>query len=857
MPTPIVLPIDQVLPSLLAHLRSSSNVVLRAPTGAGKTTRVPPAVFDAGLAGGGQVVMLEPRRLAARAAARRIAFERGVELGGEVGWHVRFDKKSSRATQILVVTEGILVRRLQDDPFLEGIGCVIFDEIHERNLDTDLSLAMVRKLQRDARPELKIVAMSATLVPDQLVRFLGDAPLVESEGRLYPVEVRYLGSEERVPLGRQVTAAIAQALESTTGDVLAFLPGVGEIRRTHEDLRAIAERRGVEVFELYGDLPADQQDAVLQKRARRKVVLATNVAQTSVTIDGVTAVVDSGLARVQRFDPSVGLDRLELERISRAAADQRAGRAGRTAPGVCLRLWNEAEQRSLSPEDDPEIRRVDLAGAALELYSWGERDLARFEWFEAPNANALQRANQLLRKIGAIDDGGVTQLGARLASLPVHPRLARLLIEGVRLDCVERAALAAALLSERDAFLRSRMRRVATQTSDSDLLDRVAALEDFEDTGATTTEAGELDRGGAHFILRARDQLKRSVESSRVAFDGFTQLDGGVSADSLPNQRALTRFALLAAFPDRIAKRREPKSRRGVMAGGRGVTLAESSAVAEPELFLCLDLDAGARGERAEALVRIASGVEREWLDPRRITTHVDLAFDDEKERVIAWKRTTFDDLVLDEVQAGLPNDGEVARVLAEAAASQIERVWPRDDVEVANFVQRVRCLRAWMPELGLPEFDVASLRAVLAGLCEGRRSFEDLRKAPWLDGLRGSLDYKQLQVLEREAPERLAVPSGSQIRLEYEFGRPPVLAARIQELFGLAETPKIAAGRVGVVMHLLAPNHRPQQITEDLRSFWNNTYPSVASELKRRYPRHAWPDDPWNATPERRPRRR
>ncbi|MCC7012420.1 MAG: ATP-dependent helicase HrpB [Planctomycetes bacterium] len=834
------LPIDTVLPELLEHLRRGPNVVLRAPTGAGKTTRVPPAVLDAGLARGKQIVMLEPRRLAARAAARRIAFERGVELGGEVGWHVRFDKKSSRSTKIVVVTEGILVRRLQDDPFLEDTGCVIFDEIHERSLDTDLSLAMVRKLQREARPELSIVAMSATLVPDALVRYLGSAPLVESEGRLHPVEVRYLGFAERVPLARQLSAAVAQALESTSGDVLAFLPGVGEIRRAGDELRALAERRGVELFELFGDLPADQQDAVLQRRARRKVVLATNVAQTSVTIEGVTAVVDSGLARVMRFDPSVGLDRLLLERISRAAADQRAGRAGRTAPGLCLRLWDEAEQRSLAPEDDAEIRRVDLAGAALELYAWGEKDLGAFDWFEAPNAAALERANQLLRRLGAIDEGGVTKLGHAMASLPVHPRLARLLIESERLGCTSRAALAAALLGERDPFQRSRGPRLAAHTSSSDLLDRVQALESFEDAGTTSTDVGELDRGAAYAVTRARDQLARMVE-----------------AHERPRSAELLAQALLAAFPDRLAKRREPKSRRGVLVGGRGVTLADSSAVAEPELFLCLDLDAGARGERAEATVRIASGVEREWLDPARVATHVDAEFDDEKERVVAFKRTTFDELVLDEVQAALPDAEEVARVLSAAAAQRFERVWPRDDAELAGFVCRVRCLRAWMPELGLPEFDERELASVLPELCVGRRSFEELRRAPWLEFLRAKLDYKQLQALEREAPERLSVPSGSQIRLAYELGRPPALAARIQELFGLAETPRVAGGRVGVVMHLLAPNHRPQQITEDLRSFWNTTYPLVAAELKRRYPRHAWPDDPWNATPERRPKRR
>ncbi len=815
--------------------------MLRAPTGAGKTTRVPPAVLDAGLAGGKQLVLLEPRRLAARAAARRIAVERGVELGGEVGWRVRFDNKSSRATRILVVTEGILVRRLQDDPFLEDVGCVVFDEFHERSLDTDLSLAMTRKLQREARPDLKLVAMSATLTPHALARFLGDAPIVESEGRLHSIEFEYLPSQPRTPLEKQVSVGVARALERTSGHVLVFLPGVGEIRRAGQELAAMCARRGVDVFELYGDLPAEQQDAVLGPSARRKVVLATNVAQTSITIDGVTAVVDSGLARVLRYDAAIGLDRLELERISRASADQRAGRAGRTAPGVCWRLWSEGEQRSLDEDDEPEIRRVDLAGAALQLHSWGESDLSRFDWYEAPAESALARARALLERLGAVDArGATTALGQRMAAMPTHPRLARLLIAGEEFDCAERAAFAAALLSERDPFLRSRDRRGARHVSDSDLFDRVRALEEFEDFGALSSEAGELERNAARAVLRAKDQLVRMVRS-----------------DAQPQGAAALARAVLAAYPDRIARRRAPGERRGVMVGGRGVALSEESAVADAELFVCLELDAGKRGERAEAQVRIASTVQREWLARESLTTRVEVSFDERAERVVALKRTLLDDLALDEVQAALPNDGEPARVLAEAAAKRFERVWPKDDKDLERFVARVRCLAQWMPDLGLPSFEDEALAAVLPQLCEGRRSFDELRRAPWLDALRARLSYPQLQALDREAPDKLAAPSGSQIRIEYELGKAPVLAARIQELFGLAETPRIAGGRVGVLMHLLAPNHRPQQITEDLRSFWNNTYPQVKKELSRRYPRHSWPDDPWSATPQRRPTRR
>jgi len=833
------LPIDEVLPQLVAALRASASAVLRAPTGAGKTTRVPPAVLEAGLAGNKQIVMLEPRRLAARAAARRISFERGTELGGEIGYHVRFDRKSSRATRILVVTEGVLVRKLQDDPYLEDTGCVIFDEFHERSLDTDLSLAMVRKLQREARGDLKVVAMSATITPDALARFLGDAPVITSEGRLFPVEISYVPSDERTPLHAIVAAGVARALDATAGDVLAFLPGVGEIKRARGELESLARRRDIELFELFGDMSPEQQDAALTRRPRRKIVLATNVAQTSVTIDGITAVVDSGLARTLRFDPGVGLDRLELERISRASADQRAGRAGRTAPGICLRLWSAPEQRSLAEDDEPEIRRVDLAGAALQLSAWGERDLATFGWFEAPAPATLERALELLRKLGALDERGVTALGRRMASMPAHPRIARLLIEGEALGDPGRAALAAALLSERDPFFRPRERRKASHSSESDVLDRVLALEAFERDGRASSHVGELNVSAAQFALRARDQFERMLDGARGVRD----------------EHALTR-AVLAAFPDRVAKRREPQSRRGVLANGRGVTLADESAVLEPELFVCVELDAGRRGERAEAFVRIASGVERAWLPRERLRDVVEVAFDDAKERVTASRRTLLDDLVLDEAQTALPDDGTAARALAEAAAKQLERVLPKDDPAFDAFLLRARCLAEWMPELDLPRVD-DELRASVPDLCEGRRSFDELRRAPWIDFLRARFTHKQLQALDREAPERLTVPSGSHIAVRYELGKSPVLAVRIQELFGLADTPRIAAGRVNVVMHLLAPNHRPQQITEDLRSFWNNTYPAVSKELKRRYPRHAWPDDPWNAPPERRPKRK
>ena len=851
MPAP--LPIDEVLPGLIAALREGSAAVLIAPTGAGKTTRVPPALLAAGIGTGKQIVMLEPRRIAARAAARRTAEEGGWTLGREVGYQVRFENRSGPETKILVLTEGILVQRLQADPFLEEVGVVIFDEIHERNLQTDLSLAMTRRVQREVRPDLRLLAMSATLDPGPVAAFLaaspGDCPTIESRGRLHPVEIHYSDRPDERALPARIAAGVRQVLDATPGDLLVFLPGVGEIQRCAEALAGIAGERDLAVVPLYGDLPAERQDEALRPLDRRKVVLATNVAETSITIDGVTAVIDSGLVRRMRFDPATGLDRLELGKVSRASADQRAGRAGRQAPGVCLRLWPAWEQPALPERETPEIARVDLAGPALQLTSWGESDLSAFGWFEAPDPAALEAAVLLLRRLGALDEHGVTALGRTLARLPVHPRLGRLLVEGQRLGYPREAALLAALLSERDPFPRGPRGSGPRRASRSDLLDRLDVLEAFERRQST---GEDLNAGVARFVLRARDQLADLAE-----FPLSRGREGGGDAET--RDEALLR-ALLAAYPDRLARRREPRSPRGLMVGGRGVRLAEESAVLEAPLFLCVDLDAGRAGPLSEALVRKASAVEPEWLPPERLRSTVDLEFDETRERVAAWKRTRYEDLVIAEAEVPPPDAAATARTLAEAAAGRLDRALALDDPEVAGFLARVRSLADWMPELKLPRFTPEEIRELLPALTAGtagRKSFAELRRAPLLEVLQGALSWEQLEAVRREAPERLAAPSGSQIRIAYEPGRPPVLAARIQEMFGLAETPRVAAGRVPVLLHLLAPNGRPQQVTHDLRSFWENTYPEVRKELAGRYPRHSWPQDPWNATPERRPRRR
>lgn len=846
MPKLLPLPIDDVLPQVVAALRQSPCAVLRAPPGAGKTTRVPPALLDAGYAAKGKILVLQPRRVAARATAARMASERGTRLGEEVGYQVRFDSCTTSRTRIEVITEGILLRMLHEQPFLEGIAAVIFDEFHERSLSSDLALGMVRQIQQSVRPDLKVLVMSATLSAEPIAAYLGGCPVVESAGRMFPVAMRYSPSLDKRPVEELVIVGVEQVLKESPGDVLVFLPGVGEIRKAAAKLDRLAEEQNLAVMELYGDLPADQQDAVLAPGPRRKVILATNVAETSLTIEGVTAVVDSGLARIQRHDEQTGLDRLEVAPISKASADQRAGRAGRTQCGICLRLWPEASHRHRAEYETPEIHRVDLAGAVLQLAAWIEPDYCTFPWFEPPSPGAIERAESLLTMLGALHDRMITPLGKELASLPVHPRIARLLVEGQRLGAAKETALVAAMLSERDPFFRTGgpQRRPASHTSQSDVLDRLQALQDFESRGITDSSSGAINRQGAKQIFKVREQLLALIEKS-----GGNRTSGPQYASAV---EAVLQ-AILAAYPDRVARRRETGSKRAVMVGGRGVKLADESAVLEAELFVCVNVD----GASGEALVRQASGVRREWLSEELLATETVVEFDEPREAVTAKKQVSWNGLLLDESQAALPAGEKVESLLVSAAAERLERVLPKDNEDFTQFVTRAQCLAAWRPDWNLPPLDDVALRSLLPMLVSGCRSFADLRKAPWLHAAKSLFTYPQLQLIEREAPERIEVPSGSRIAVQYEVGRPPILEVRIQEVFSMLDTPRLAGGKVPVLMHLLAPNMRVAQVTDDLRSFWTNTYALVRKDLRNRYPRHSWPEDPFTAEPQRRPQRK
>ncbi len=783
------LPVDEVLPQLVAALRDHPSAVLLAPTGAGKTTRVPGALADAGF---GRVLMLEPRRIAARAAARRIASERGARLGHEVGYHVRFDKKLRDDTAISVLTEGLLVRRLQSDPFLEGVDVVVFDEFHERHLATDLSLAMCRRVQTDARDDLKLVVMSATLDPEPIARWLGGVPVVRSEGRSFPVEVRWHEREDDRKLGLQVRSAVREALEQTDGDVLVFLPGMREIRWCQQSLSDLARPGQLEVLRLHGSDSRDNQDRALSGSGPRKVVLSTNVAESSVTLPRVTAVIDSGLARVPRYDLRTGIDRLGVESISAASADQRSGRAGRTAPGIAWRLWTRNQQARLAAADVPELRRVDLAGTVLQLRTWGESDLAAFPWFEAPDSSALAVAEEELAQLGA--DG---ELGARLARLPLHPRLGVLLLTAAELGQASAGARTAAILSE--GLRRPGVRGWAL----------VDALR-------------ESDPG----IERVAKQLERLLPR------------GGGAGVSAP--QALGRAAV-AAWPDRVSRRRSPDAADAVTAAGRGLSLWAADALAGFELFVALDIQ-GVDG--SEDVVRLAVGIDEEWLPARGFEQVVAPVWDAANHRVLGVSRRQWCGLVLDERSAKVPAQA-AAELLAQRAKADRDRALALDNPDVAGLLNRARFLARTMPDLGMPDFQDAVLDQVIDELAHGRRSFADLRKAPLLGALKNRLTWPQRQLLDQHAPERIEVPSGSNIRLEYRPEGAPVLAVRMQELFGLTDTPTIAGGRAKVLLHLLAPNRRPQQVTDDLAGFWANVWPQVRKELRGRYPKHAWPEDP------------
>jgi ATP-dependent helicase HrpB len=854
MPAPApAFPISPLLPEIRASLAAHPRLVLEAPPGAGKTTQVPLALLDAPWLAGRRIVMLEPRRVAARAAAGFMAKQLGEAVGETVGYRIRFDSRVSARTRIEVVTEGIVTRMLQDDPTLgEGrpasVGALLFDEFHERHLAADLGLALALDVQASLREDLRIVLMSATLDGERLARFL-DAPRLSSAGRSFPVEVAHFPARRVEAVEPQAKRAAGHALQSHPGDVLVFLPGQREIARVQSALMADgAVAAQAEVLALHGELPVEQQSRVLEPSpdGRRRVVLATNVAESSVTLPGVRVVVDSGLAREPRFDPNSGFTRLETVAIAQASADQRAGRAGRVADGWTYRLWPQSQR--LEPQRRAEIAQADLAGLALELAAWGS-DSLRF--VDPPPPGALASARDLLRRLGALDAGAVdargsgsggsgeariTALGRRMLALGTHPRIAAMLL--APRDPRERALACdlAALLEARDPLLS----RGAGGRSDA-LAERWRALASFREGGS----GAEASRSALAAIDAAAKQWRRR-----------TGVDAAPPRDAPAH---LLGDLLLHAFPDRVGFRHAADPKRYQLANGRMARIADDSALHGEPWIVASEL----RHEARDSLVLRGAPLDEARLQrdfPQRFGEADHVRWDPDRRALVAQRERRFDRIVLDARPAGRVDPAQAARALTDAVRELGLDVLPWSDA-ARQWQARVAVARAWMPELAaeLPDLSDAALLATLDGwllpVFAGKTRLDALSGEELAEALRHRVDWTLRQRIDALAPQRIAVPSGMERAIAYALEpdgtpRPPVLAVKLQELFGLADTPRIADGRVPLTLHLLSPAGRPLQVTQDLRGFWDRTWPEVRREMKGRYPKHPWPEDPWTARP-------
>jgi ATP-dependent helicase HrpB len=843
------LPIDDALPDLNAALAAHSAAVLVAPPGAGKTTGVPLALLAATWRGDGRILIQEPRRIAARAAARRMAELLGESVGETVGYRVRLDSRVGPRTRIEVLTDGLFLRRLQDDAGLDGVACVIFDELHERSLETDLALALTRDMQAGLRPDLRIVAMSATLDPGPVSALLGDCPVVQSEGRLFPVETRWL---DREPAGRiedTTASAIRRALSEEHGSMLVFLPGVAEIRRVQARLEETALPDGVDLTPLYGDLPAAQQDHAIAPAppGRRKVVLSTSIAETSLTIEGVRLVIDSGLARRPQFSPRTGMSRLETMRVSQASADQRRGRAGRLEPGVCWRLWTREQQRGLTPATPPEIVDADLAPLALDLAGWGVRDATALAWLTPPPGASLAQARELLHALGAIDeDTAITPEGRAMARLGLHPRLAHLLLQGRARGELRLAAVLAALLGERDLIRRSP--GVAT---DPDLRQAVEIVLSAQSGGSPA--ASTVDRATLRLVLETARRLLPPAATRRPSSDSGSR--SRADAAALPYDLRQLGALVAIGWPDRVGRRRanEPRYR---LANGSGAVLASDHA--PPEFIAIAELD----GTSGDARIRRFAEITREDIESLfadRIRTHEIVAWSTRDDAVVARAERRLGALVLDERPLTQADPERVRDAMLQGIRSLGLSALPWSDAasglraRVAFLHQRIG--DPW-PDMG----DTALLDGLedwLAPALDGVTRRAHLLRVDLLAALRGLLPWPLPRELDTLAPTHVVVPSGSRVPVDYASGATPVLAVRLQELFGLAETPRILRDTLPLTLHLLSPARRPVQVTSDLASFWREGYRAVKGELKGRYPKHFWPDDPLAAPPTARVRPR
>ena len=839
------LPIFELEQPIVENLREHSCLIIQAPTGSGKSTQVPQILLDHGLLGDGQVVILQPRRLAARLLAARVASERTCRLGDEVGYQIRFENITSKRTRIRFVTEGILLRQLVQDPELRGIAAILFDEFHERHLYGDITLARALQLQATSRPDLKLAVMSATLDAGLLEKYLAPCSLLTSAGRAFPVEIEYLPKPvggDGYPIWDLAADELERLAPNTSGDVLIFMPGKYEIGRTISAIRASRVSDRFVVLPLHGELPPAEQDAALAHYQKRRAIVSTNVAETSLTIDGVRVVIDGGLARIARFDPRRGINTLLAEKISRASADQRAGRAGRTAPGCCLRLWTEREHIDRAAQELPEVKRLDLAEVVLTLKASGIDDIAAFRWLEPPEPQALARAEQLLADLGAISSSRITELGRRMLAFPVHPRYARMLLAAHEYRCVPPIALIAALTQGRNLMRRLEGKQaredredVLGEESDSDFFILMRAFRYAEKSRFDGQRCSRLGiNAGA-----AREAAQLSEQFLAIARDEGLDLRGG---EAKPG--AIQR-CVLAGFPDQVAVRLDAGTLRCALVHARRGVLARESAVHDARLLVACEIrEIESSDKERQVLLTMATKIEEEWLRelfPESFREERRVEFDSVSRRVIGRRTTLFHDLLLRSEEFSAANEPAAAQLLARevAAGTCPLKHW---DNAVEQWLARVNFVAAQFPEMEFPRIDAAAKLLLFEQICQDAASYKEIKERPVWPIVKSWLNSGQQKALDDLAPERIKLASGRAAKITYaDDGSPPTIAARIQDLYDTPRGLSIGPGRIPLRIQVLAPNHRPIQITKDLETFWREGYPKIKKDLQRKYPKHVW----------------
>ncbi|AKC82544.1 helicase [Verrucomicrobia bacterium IMCC26134] len=851
--SPRNLPIYELENDLVKALRATGRVVVQAPTGSGKSTQIPQMLREHGFLNEGEVVVLQPRRLAARMLARRVAEEVGCELGQEVGYQIRLESRVSAKTRVRFVTEGILLRQMSFDARLRGVSALVFDEFHERHLYGDISLARAMQIQATTRPDLKIVVMSATLDAAVLADYLAPCEILTSQGRSYPVAIEYLAKTvnfENEPVWEVAARECARLATETEGDFLVFMPGAYEIGRTLQALGGHRVLNGCAVLPLHGELPPEAQDRAVARTSARKIIVSTNVAETSLTIDGVTIVVDAGLARQAKFDPNRGINTLLVEKISRASADQRAGRAGRTAPGRCVRLWTEREHAGRQAQELPEVKRLDLSEVVLTLKASGIDDVAGFPWLEKPEAKALERAEMLLTDLGALASevrgpAKITDVGRRMLRFPVHPRYARMLLEADARGCVRPVALMAALTQGRSFLQRGLPRAV------DDARDEVLGEETESDFFLLMRAWRYAEQ--ANYGLDACRRLGIHAQGARAVaplFASFLEIaeKEGLDVTEKRVDGVAVRKCVLAGFSDQVAKRLDGGTLRCELVHARRGVLARESAIQKAPLLVVAEVSEIGRGDgEVSTLLTLATAVEEPWLKelfPADYRETRGVVYDEQSKRVITRRERRFRDLVLEAKVSGdeAPHGEAAALLTKEVLAGRIViEAW---DESIEQWITRVNRLAEWFPELEVNPLTEADRATLIEQVCYGElgaRAVKDKEKSAIMEVLRDWLTAEQLAVLDDYLPERLTMANGRKAKLEYAKEGPPVMAARIQELYGIDGRFTLGHGRVPVKIHVLAPNYRPIQVTDDLTSFWRDMYPTVKTELSRRYPRHEW----------------